>query len=292
MVRNPNWLVIVCSGTPFSSIDVLVQDATDLPAPIAGVITLAANTAYGIDGLVDLGTDRIAMSTGSKIVGGGGSSTQSELRTSNALGVVTMAAANTAIDGLVLQNSSTGPALTLASGADNFSIVDVKFISAGSTAITVSNPGQGQITDSFVNVPSGGSGILINDNVTTFLVKNTRIKGAGAGNGNGVNLAATSGSKVVTQLAIHNCRFEDLNNAFRQNSDISINGNLSIVGCSGVNVQAFIRREVGASTQSSTISSNSLWNIGQFTIGLSPGGNQIFRGNISQGVAQTESPIV
>jgi hypothetical protein len=180
----------------------------------------------------------------------------------------------------------------VASGSSDYSIVDTKFISAGPSAITVANAGLGQITDSFINVPNGGDGIRVNDNTTSFLVKNTQFKGIVAGNGNGVNLDSTSGTKVVTQFAIESCRFEDLGNAFRQNNDIDINGSLSIVACSAVNINTFIRREVGATTTASIISGNSIWNVGLFTVGLAPGGNQIFRGNISQGIAQTESPIV
>lgn len=48
---------------------VLVQNKSDLPAPVGGVITLADNTDYEINGFINIGTDRIVMGLNNKIYG-------------------------------------------------------------------------------------------------------------------------------------------------------------------------------------------------------------------------------
>jgi hypothetical protein len=48
---------------------VLVKSASDFPAPVAGVITLADNTDYEINGIINLGTDRIVLGTNNKLYG-------------------------------------------------------------------------------------------------------------------------------------------------------------------------------------------------------------------------------
>jgi hypothetical protein len=55
------------AGAPTNT--VLVQTASDFPAPVAGVITLADNTSYRIAGNVSIGTDRIAFGASSQLYG-------------------------------------------------------------------------------------------------------------------------------------------------------------------------------------------------------------------------------
>ena len=48
---------------------IAISDATDFPAPAAGVITLADNTSYRIIGNVDIGTDRLVLGNNTKLYG-------------------------------------------------------------------------------------------------------------------------------------------------------------------------------------------------------------------------------
>jgi hypothetical protein len=48
---------------------VLVKTVADLPTPVGGVITLANNTAYEINGTIALGTDRIVLGTNCTVFG-------------------------------------------------------------------------------------------------------------------------------------------------------------------------------------------------------------------------------
>lgn len=49
---------------------VLVQKKSDFPDPVAGVITLLADTVYQLNGVVSIGTDHLALSAGSILSGG------------------------------------------------------------------------------------------------------------------------------------------------------------------------------------------------------------------------------
>ncbi len=278
------------SGAGYLGVDVFVRTLADFPAPLGGFITLAPNTVYGIDGTVNIGANVIIASTGSKLIGGGGSSTTSAIVSTNTLEVLSVINDNVTVDGLMVQNLGSGPAILI--GADNYFIVDAKFVTAGNLTVVVSNPGLGQITDSFIYVPQNGSGILISQDTTSFLVKNTKFKGVGIGYGTGISLDSTTGTITVSQVVVEGCNFEDLGTSMHQESDVIVNGNLALVGCSGTNIDTFIKTEVGTVTQSAVVANNIIWNCSLFSIGLNPGGNHVFRGNLMHGIAQTESPIV
>jgi hypothetical protein len=73
-------------GTPAGSkqLEVLVQSASDFPAAVSDVITLAADTVYVIDGDINIGNDRFVMSSNSQIFGlGSGVSTITTTTTGN-----------------------------------------------------------------------------------------------------------------------------------------------------------------------------------------------------------------
>lgn len=292
-VATKNYVdAIISSGSGYLGVDVFIETLSDFPTPVGNVITLASNTVYGIDGSIDIGTNILIASAGTKIIGGGGSSTNSEIISNNAMPTLTISAAGVSVDGVTLRNINSGPALGIVSGASDYKVVDTTMITSGASTPTVrvNQAGLGQISDSFIHVTANGSGIEVEYDTTSVLVNNTKFKGVGAGNG--VNLDASTGTITITQVVVEGCRFEDLGISVRQNSDAIINGSLAIVNCSGININTFVRTEVGAYTQASVVASNSIWNCVLFNVGLVPGGNQVFRGNIMQGVAQTESPIV
>lgn len=274
----------------YLGVDVFIRSLADFPTSFGGIITLAANTVYGIDGTIDIGTNSLVAQNGTKIVGGGGTSTTSAIITTSTLPALLVGNNDVTVDGLTIQNLGTGAAISI--GADNFSIVDVKFVSAGNSAVIVSNPGLGQITDSFIYVPQNGSGIAIKQNATSFLVKNTKFKGVGTGYGTAINLDATSGTITIGQVVAEGCNFEDLGISIHQSNNVIVNGNLAAIGCTGTNINTFLKIEVGTVTQAAAVVNNIIWNCSLFSVGLVPGGNHVFRGNLMHGIAQAESPIV
>jgi hypothetical protein len=67
---DPNNPIISSTGGGVSRNNyVLVKSKSDFPTPSAGVITLADNTDYEINGIIALGTDRIVAGIGNKIYG-------------------------------------------------------------------------------------------------------------------------------------------------------------------------------------------------------------------------------
>jgi hypothetical protein len=276
----------------YLGVDVYVNSLSDLPTPSGNIITLNPNTVYGINGSINIGSNVLVASTGTKIVGGGGTSTNSAIISTSASPVLTIAALGITVQGLEIQNLSGGPSINITTGSDNYSIIDTKVITSNiaGAPIWINNPGMGQIIDSVIYVPQYGFGILVGDDLTSLLVKNTKFKGVGTGTG--VYLNSAISTSTVSQLSIDGCKFEDLEISISQNSNIVINGNLAVINCFGTNISAFLNIDIGAAVQSSVVSNNSIWNCPLFNIGLIPGGNHVFRGNLVQGIAQTESPIV
>lgn len=273
----------------YLGVDVFVNSVSDFPPPFGGYITLAPNTVYGIDRAVNIGTNIIIASNGSKIIGGGTSTTSAIISTST-FQVLSIGVNNVTIDGLMIQNLGTGPAVLIA--ADNYSVLNSKFVTSGNAAVVISNPGLGQINDSFIHVPQNGSGILVNQNTTSFLVKNTKFKGVGIGYGIAINIDSVVGTSTVSQVVVDGCNFEDLGTSIYQANDMIVDGNLAAIGCSGTNINTFIRTEVGSVTQAAAIVNNIIWNCSLFSVGLVPSGNHVFRGNLMHGIAQVESPII
>ena len=59
-------------GTLWANVKVVNSIAADLPAPVAGVITLAANTTYWFnEATFAFGTDRMVLQDGTNIIGFG-----------------------------------------------------------------------------------------------------------------------------------------------------------------------------------------------------------------------------
>jgi hypothetical protein len=271
------------SGSGYLGVDVFVSDVSDFPAPSSGVITLVVDTVYGIDGFVDIGNNSIEFSAGSKIVGGGGSSTKSEIKSDSANPTININANNVSIDGITAYNEQ-GPALEI-SGA-SYEIVDSTFVSDGANAAVLSSPGAGKINNSFVYISPGGSGMLVNQNVNSLLITNTKF--IGFGTGNGISLIGTN---TANRLIATNCDFSNLDNFILQDSDFTLI-NFGAINCSGFNSDTFIYCDVGSTVQASSVMGNILLDCNNMVIGLAPGGNQVFRGNLIDGMAYPESPIV
>lgn len=92
-------------GAPSGSkqLEVLVQAASDFPAPVSNVITLSADTVYVLDGDINVGASRFVMSANSQIVGlGSGVSTLTTTTTGN----VFTASSNFNLQGFGLTASS------------------------------------------------------------------------------------------------------------------------------------------------------------------------------------------
>lgn len=277
----------------YLGVDVLVRTLQDFPSPISGVITLASNVVYGIDNTVDIGSNYIVTSNGSKIIGGGGISTTSAIISSSSISTIQLNGTNVSIDGITIKNTGTGSAILI--NAENYIIKDSNFSTTGSVTVQISNtlsPGLGQINDSFIFVPEIGSGILIDKNTTSFLVKNTKFKGIGDGYGTAINLNSQSGTCTISQVVADGCNFENLGISINQENNVILNGNLAAIGCSGINIDTFIKTEIGSVTQAAAISNNIIWDCLLFSVGLVPGSNHIFRGNLMNGIAQPESTIV
>lgn len=109
---------------------VVVNDVIDFPAPVAGVITLLANTVYEINGEVDIGTNRI--DAGSCQFVRGLSSRVDKIITNNANALLTKVG-TIQIEGLQLTNSG-GPVLDCSGGGpgDTFVGSNLRFVGSAS----------------------------------------------------------------------------------------------------------------------------------------------------------------
>jgi hypothetical protein len=104
---------------------VIVEQKSDLPAPVAGVITLDTNLEYLIAVQLDLGTDVLLKNTGSSIRGLGTSI--SGLSTNSSSPLITAINTDLRVDNLLLSNTGSGDlfAFTAGSASDSFVLCDV-----------------------------------------------------------------------------------------------------------------------------------------------------------------------
>ena len=67
---SDTWARVSTSGSSIPSNFVFVASSADFPAPVGGVITLAASTIYYVTGTVDLLGDRLVSGENTALVGG------------------------------------------------------------------------------------------------------------------------------------------------------------------------------------------------------------------------------
>lgn len=128
---------------PISNTTVSVRSKSDLPTPSVGVITLADNTTYIIDGMISLGSDRLIYGANTSTIG------------SNGL-----------VDGFTYSGSGV-----MVTSTQSFSIKMMLFITtnASSTVFSVSGSTDGTaILNRVTFVATGGLGTFISRGVTTL----------------------------------------------------------------------------------------------------------------------------
>lgn len=121
-------------GTLWTNVKVVNNIATDLPAAVAGVITLAANTTYWFNEATHaFGTNRMVLQDGTNIFGFG--KTKTILTYTGSASFISGTNVNSVIRDLEIQGSSTGTGLSLSNtSAQSVYVEDVNFRSLGAAA--------------------------------------------------------------------------------------------------------------------------------------------------------------
>lgn len=269
--------------------DIIVTSISNLPTPVGNVITLAANTVYGISGTVDIGINQIRFSNYSRLIGGG-SSSNSQLTSSHADASVELNNVGAKITGLTIRNTGTGSAVSITGSANSWLIKDCILRADSNSSVIFAGPGLGEITDSQILISGVNNGVLANETFNSLVIKNTKIKGL-ATTGIGINIDGVA-TITAAQIFINNCTFEDVTTSINHTNAFNTTS-LSIINCSAANITDFISALSGPIITGAVVINNSITNgSGVFSAGLSAGGTDIFRGNIFNGIIQSESALI
>lgn len=127
------------SGTwqlPTGALDnqVIVKTLADLPTPVANVITLAADTAYFLDGDINIGVNRIALSVNTAIIG---ITPQTSSLISTTAGALFTSSANFTLKDFSVSVSS-GTVFSLTGGATEQAILEKFFVTSALGLGTIS----------------------------------------------------------------------------------------------------------------------------------------------------------
>jgi hypothetical protein len=137
-----NWLLREGGDDP-----VVVRTIDDFPAPVAGVITLAAATMYLVEGDIDVGTNRFEAENGAGIQGGAGAILRGN---TGAVLITPVTGGAFRLNNIAIVNSGASPVLVWTgndSGAQLW-MHDVSLTSSGAPAVVLVGGG----SSDYVNV--------------------------------------------------------------------------------------------------------------------------------------------
>lgn len=193
-----SWLL--SGGSGIGAVD--VWSIADLPAPAAGVITLAASTRYVIHGDINLGTNVIAAPNGSSIEGQGGAL----LVTNNTVPLITAPTGGTFTICNIGVTNNGGPALTWTGDGDGSQLVmhDVNFY--GITACVMITG----VAGDYINIYNCGfqgttQGLQIDGVWASIVLNDLRFRGGG----NDVQIIS-GGAGDISLIMINGCEFRPL----------------------------------------------------------------------------------
>lgn len=169
--------------------EVIVCVLSDLPEPVAGVITLLAATEYRICGIIDLGTDRLVASLNTIIDGAGPAI--SGFQTNNAAALLT-ATASLQCDDVSFMNAG-GPCLDLQAVGGLITLFDVFFMDSVSCG-TISNCERAFLD--FITIEGCADGLTFDGTIRDVFIESLFCE-ANTGTFTAVTLPATFTSSLV-----------------------------------------------------------------------------------------------
>jgi hypothetical protein len=141
-----------------STTELVVCDASDLPPPVAGVITLAPGVVMRVCGTIDLGDSRLVLGAGSCIVG---NARPIDAITGTTTGSLVSVSSDTEISQVTF-SAPNGVGLEINSSAGDMALTDVNFSGCARAAIVTDVE---ELTLAFVDTDNCEQGFLFNGTV-------------------------------------------------------------------------------------------------------------------------------
>ncbi len=202
----------------------LVKTKSDLPSPVAGVITLAAGHLYEINGSINLGTDKLVLSGDCKIVGG--TAFSDNIIYTGTSDMITCVDFNLSVSNMTLVTTGAGSQIFNCNNAGktkNFVIQDC-LITNSVKAGTVS--GFNNVVLNIVSYQVVADGWNIDNTTHLFLINQNFEDNCG-----GTYIDVSSGTFEVMMLRNNILHVDTGNTGLDINSlGITVNGNVSIIG--------------------------------------------------------------
>jgi hypothetical protein len=192
-----SWLL--AGGAGLNSVD--VYSVADFPAPVAGVITLAASTRYLVHGHVDIGTNVITASAGSGLEGVAGA----QLINTNTVPLVTCGSFAFTCNNIALLNLG-GPCIVWSGdgGGDQLTLRDSIF-SGVTSAVWIHGHAGDYICIRDCDFWGTTSGLQVHDVWDSIVINACRFLGAGD------QLMLTSAAGEIEGITVVGCEFKVAN---------------------------------------------------------------------------------